>query len=192
LTCQEEFRIQNTPSVFEPKDIERLNLDTLDNEYKNKSNLLRKLDLPKTQYWEDLRKSTLKELEQLYNLSRITYQSYSNPKYLKQFNHTDSCLLIHSNSLIAGGDSLLNDWFELTSQNVKKNGMPERKWKEYHIKFNSKDKLIFARVEVTAFGWWNCAIKYIDDTENYFNTETRLKEFAKLFFKTRKFDCAEP
>jgi hypothetical protein len=108
LSCLNEFTFQKTPWIFKYEDLKNVHMDTLDNEYLYKKNLLLSLDLPKTPYWEELRKSKLVEVEQLYNLSKILVLSFSDPKYLRQFNKTDSNILKHANALIAGGDSLLN------------------------------------------------------------------------------------
>ncbi len=192
LAYKDDFRFQNTPDIFGIKDLERIHLADLDQEYREKSKLLSALDLPKIPFWDNLRKKRLIELDQLYHLSKITCQSFSDPKSLRQFNHSDSCLLKHANSLISGGDRLLNDWRELTSQMAKRNGWPERVWADYYKKLNSKDKFTHARINVTMFGWWNCAINYIDYTESFFDNEKTSGEFLKLFVKTVKLDCNEP
>lgn len=192
LAYKDDFRFQNTPDIFVVKDLERIHLNDLDNEYQEKSKLLMTLEIPKIQFWDKLRKRRLIELDQLYNLSKITCQSFADPRYLRQFNHSDSCLIMHANSLISGGDRLLKDWHELTSQMAERNGWPEKVWSDYYRQLNSKDKFTHARINVTMYGWWNCAINYIDYTESFFDGEKTSKEFLKLFVKTVKLDCIEP
>ena len=192
IAYTDDFRFQNTPCIFGIKDLERIHLDDLNKEYREKSKLLNTLDLPKIQFWDNLQKRRLIELDQLYNLSKITCQSFSDPKYLRQYNHSDSCLLKHANSLITGGDRLLKDWHELTFQMAKRNGWPEKVWSDYYKKLNSKDKFTHARINVTMLGWWNCAINYIDYTESFFDDEKTSTAFLMLFVKTVKLDCIEP
>jgi hypothetical protein len=192
LAHKDDFRFQNTPGIFGVKDLERINLEDLDKEYREKSKLLITLDLPKIQFWNNLRKRRLIELDQLYNLSKITCQSFLDPKYLRKFNHSDSSLSKHANSLISGGDRLLNDWRELTLHLAERNGWPEEVWSDYYKKLNSKDKFTHARINVTMFGWWNCAIHYIDYTESFIDDEKTSGAFLKLFDKTVKLDCNEP
>jgi len=188
LTYQNFFRISHIPSVFKPQDLERLNLDTLENEYIDKTRMLESLDLPNIEYWQKLRVRTLTELEQVYSLSRITYLGFKYPDYFKDWHFENPCLAKHANALINGGDSLLNDWFNLTSELVKNNCCPEKVWAKYNEQLKSEERLIHAQIYVVTFGWWNCANKYIE----YVKTEDQFAEFLKLFLKTDTIDCDEP
>jgi hypothetical protein len=161
-------------------------LDSLDNEYKRKSNQLRTFDLPKTEYWEDSRKGKLTELDQVYELNRIAFLSISNPRILKQFNHNDYCVDKHSKCLIAGGDSLLNDLYSLILDFERNNGNPANAQGKYDAILYSGDKFFNARLYVTSYGWWNCAIKYINRSNDINSSE---KEFRKLFLETKEVDC---
>ncbi len=181
------FRIDHLPSVFNPEDIKRLVLDTLDNEFNKKVKELRNLDLPKSKYWTNLRNCIMSELEQVYSLSRIAYSSYKDPISLKLWNYQDPCLRKHADAFIIGGDSLLKDWFELTSELVKNNCCPDKVWQNYSNQRSSKDSLIYAQVYVSTFGWWNCAIKYVNRCQTH-----DTKEFLNLFITTKTIDCDEP
>lgn len=192
LTYNYNFRINHTPSIHRPEDILRLNLDTLDNEFSSKYNLLKSLDLPKKEYWNELRKSILIELEQFYKLSRIAYRGYIDPLALKDWFYQDSCLNKHVNALVAGEDSLLNDWYELTSILVKNNGSPDKVWEKYNNQYASEKRFDYAKVYVTTFGWWNCAIKKIERSDDKFNWDKKNEEFLKLFIKTETKYCDEP
>jgi hypothetical protein len=161
FTKRESFTIVYTPVFYQPKLIQKYKLDSLDNEYKRKSDLLRTFDLPKTQYWEALRKSKLTELDQVYELNRIAFLSLSNPRILKQFKHNDYCLDKHTKSLIAGGDSLLNDLYSLILANERSNGNPASAQGKYDAILYSGDKFFNARLYVIGNGWWNCANKYL-------------------------------
>lgn len=192
LTYNYTYQITHTPSVFEPGDLKTLNSDSLDKEYNTKIIQLKSLDLPKTEYWNQLRKSIITELEQTYQLSRIAYQGYKNPEHLKNWHYNDVCLKKHANALIAGKDNLLNDWYELTSILVKNNCCPERVWEKYEEQYRSAQRLEYAKVYVTTFGWWNCAINHIERSNKKFSEEIRLQQFLKLFIKTEKKNCDEP
>lgn len=192
LTYNYHFQISHTPSVYRPEDIQNLNIDTLDNEYNFKYKRLLSLDLPKTEYWNELRKSILIELEQFYKLSRIAYKGFFDPSILKDWFYQDSCLKKHANALIAGEDSLLNDWYELTSILVQKNCCPDKVWEKYTMQYASEKRFEYARVDVTTFGWWNCAIKHVDRSDDKFDLETKNEMFLKLFIKTETKDCDEP
>jgi len=192
LTYNYYYRINHTPSVFKPEDIARLNLDTLDNEFNTKINQLKSLELPKTDYWNELRKSIIIEFEQLYKVSRIAYLGYIDPKQLKDWHYQDSCLNRHVNALITSEDSLLNDWYDLTSSLVKKNCCPDIVWANYYEQYNSDKRFDYAKVYITTFGWWNCAINHIERCDDKFDWKTKQEEFLKLFIKTETNDCDEP
>jgi hypothetical protein len=179
------FTIVNVPNVLTPEDIGYLDLDTLDNEYNQKLNLLKTLDLPKTSYWDSLKNSKMNELEQIYKLSRISYLSFKNPASLRQFRIQDLCLLKHTNALIQGGEFLLKDWLDLVSIRAPKNRCPDCTWKKYKDQLNSKDKFLFAAVYVNTFGWWNCAVEHIQYSIMSFGDKKRNEEFLKLFVKTK-------
>lgn len=188
FTKQESFTIVYTPVFYQPKLIQKYKLDSLDNEYKCKSYQLRTFDLPKIDSWEALRKSKLTELEQVYDLNRIAFLSLSNPNILKQFKHNDNCLEKHSKCLIAGGDSLLNDMYSLILANERNNGNPADAYRKYEAILYSGDKFFNARLYVIWNGWWNCANKYINRSNDHNGPE---KEFRKLFLETKTVHCDE-
>jgi hypothetical protein len=189
FTKWESFTIVYVPVFYQPKLIQNYKLDSLDNEYKLKSNQLRTLDLPKTEFWEALRKSKLIELDQVYDMNRIAFLSLSNPNILKQFKHNDNCLDKHSKCLIAGGDSLLNDLYSLILAMEKNNGNPASAYRKYEAILYSGDKFFNARLYVIWYGWWNCANKYINRSNDLTSSE---KEFRKLFLETKTVRCDEP
>lgn len=192
LTYNYTYQITNTPSVFKPEDVKSLNPDSLDKEYNTKISQLKILDLPKTEYWNELRKSIIIELEQTYQLSQIAYQGYINPVHLKNWHYNDACLKKHADALIAGKDNLLNDWYELTTILVKENFCPEKVWEKYEEQYKSAQRLEYAKVYVTTFGWWNSAINHIERSDKKFNENTKQQQFLKLFITTDKKECDEP
>lgn len=181
------FRIEKTPSVFKPKDIALLNLDSLNREYEVKKKHLTELDLPKNKNWENARAKALYEVEQTYYLSKIVYQSFNNPQVFKDFKAQDSVLQKHTLALLKGGEVLLKDWYDLTITQAEKNGWPARVWETYYKQRNSSDSLLYARIEVTTFGWWNCAIEYA----RFVDAEEMLKTFDQLFIKIRTIECED-
>ncbi|MCX8473732.1 MAG: hypothetical protein ORN85_08790 [Sediminibacterium sp.] len=179
-------------TVFEKEDIKKLNIETLDNKFNSKYKILQSLDLPNTEYWKELRASLLTEMEQFYKIRRIYYQSFldSTPFVLKNWFYQDSCLSKHANALIVGKDSLVKDWYELTSILVKSNCCPDRVWKEFNIKNASNNRFDYAKIYVTTFGWWNCALKYLERSNDKFDESTKIDTFNKLLIKTKK-NCEE-
>jgi hypothetical protein len=181
------FRIEKTPSVFKPGDIARLNLDSLNKEYEDKKKILTELDLPRNKDWDDARAKALYEVEQIHYLSKIVYQSFDNPQVFKDFKAQDSTFKQHTQALLKGGDLLLKDWYELTIKQAEKNALPSKVWAKYYEQSKSNNKLLYARIEVTTFGWWNCAIVYA----GFVDSEMMQKTFKKLFVKIRTIECED-
>lgn len=91
--------------------------------------------------------------------------------------------------MINGGNDLLALWLEINRESRRKNLSPENVRNIYERQFNSPDKLLYARIEVMTYGWWNCAndfIEYDQDDDRY------QREFKKLFTRVKTIGCDEP
>lgn len=187
LTKWDEFRIQYTPPVFTVEDIEQLSLDSLHQEYNAKKQKLNSLDLPDIAEWERIRQEIAAEIDQSYHLSKIAYSAYKSaaPTVLREFAHQDSCLDKYSEALITGGDRLLDVWGDLIAQQAEKNAEPDLIWARYQEQGASNEKHVYAKIDVLTFGWWNCAINYVD----YFDPAKAISTFATLFVSTKKIHC---
>jgi hypothetical protein len=183
------YPISTDATVFELEDLKKLNVAALDKEYNSKSNELKKLDIVKLPYWEAVRQKKLKELEQVYKLSRATILAHDNPAVLKDHTSAQACIKKYAYPLINGGNELLRAWQQLNEEARKKNADPERVRKKYEQQFNSPNKYKYALIEVMTFGWWNCANNFIEYDESH---ERHEREFRKLFTRVRTVECEEP
>ena len=183
------YRIETDATPRRIEDIKKLNPAALDREYSQKAGELKKLDIIRSPYWEALRRKKLKELEQVYQLSRTTMLAYENPAWIKKHPFADSCIRKYAGPLATGGDELLRAWREVNEASRRVNADPERLRKIFESEMRSPDKFVFARVEVMTFGWWNCANDFIEYEGNYDRHE---REFRKLFVRTRTVRCDEP
>lgn len=177
------------PVPFKFEDLKKQSVDALDKEYSLRTDALKQLNLVKGEYWEMLRQKQLKELEQTYQLSRATMLGYENPARLKDVKFADACVQKYINPLTNGGDELLAIWREQDVEMRQKHSHPEIVEREFNEQFNSPEKFQYARMDVMAFGWWNCANALIDRDEN---GEEYAKEFKKLFKRTKTVECDEP
>ncbi len=175
-------------TVFEPEDIKKLNTDTLTQEYSNMMNKYKTMKIVSIPFWEKLKEKHIQELQEEYKLKKITIEAYSNPSILIKNEYTQYCTdyakILASNK----PDEMLKAWKKLAEEQKLKNGSPDEFMKEFYIKYNSKDKLLYAKVELMAFGWWNCANEHITRTSR---DSTDEQEFQKLF-KNIKSQCDEP
>ncbi len=188
LFAPESFDIQTDVTAWKYEEIKNLNVAALDKEYESKSIALKKLDIVKSAYWGSLRERKLKELKQVYELSRLTMLGYDEPAKLKEAAFAESCVVKYANPLILGGDELLAIWEDVNKDSRRKNGDPERIKKIFEAEYDSPDRFKFARVEVMSFGFWNCANSLIE-REEYDGTHE--EEFKKLFKRTKTIFCDE-
>jgi hypothetical protein len=183
------FDIQTDATVWKYEEIKNLSVAALDKEYESKSTALKNLDIVKSSYWESLRQRKLKELKEVYELSRVTIIAYSEPARLKETTFAASCVTRFANPLINGGKELLASWRTVNEDTRRNNGDPERIKKIFEAEYDSPDRYKYARVEVMSFGFWNCANALIE-REEY--DGARVEEFKKLFKRTKTVACDEP
>ncbi len=169
--------------------VRNLDIARLENEYSAKKTELENLKLVKSVYFENLRRRVLKQLDQTYELSKVTVTAYKNPKVLKQFNFAQSCAEKFADPLISGGDLLLKTWLEINTKSRENNGDPGYVKRLYEERYNSSDRFSYAQNEVMTFGWWNCANAFIEYVDDSGKSE---KEFKKVFKRTKKIGCDEP
>lgn len=177
-----------TATVWKYEEIESLNFAQIEVEYKRKSVELKNLNIVKSPFWELQRQLRLKELEQYYWLVKTTMASYKRRESLREYPYAESCKAKYAEPLIASGDSLLKVWEMVNIETRNNNADPARIKRIFDEQRKSPDALKFAVVEVTAFGWWNCANALIDQG----NYEIREKNFRKLFTRVRTVYCEEP
>ncbi|MGA3012445.1 MAG: hypothetical protein ABSD71_00275 [Bacteroidales bacterium] len=163
---------------LKPENLKNINTESLKKEYSEKINQLKKLDIIKSIFWEDLREDVLKEIEQEFTYTETIIQSFKNPEKLKQYDSLNVCAKF-TDALLKGGEQLLITWKELNQEQQKNNACPECVIKEFNQKYNSPNKLDYARIEVVTFGWGNCITlkSYVPDWK------LLDAEFRKIFIK---------
>jgi hypothetical protein len=185
-----DFNIDfTTATVWKYEEINSLNFAPIEAEYQKKSAELKNLNIVKLPYWEARKQQKLKEIEQYYWLIKTTMASYKTPKSLRDYPYAESCKTKYAEPMIAGGDSLVQIWEAVNIESRKNNSDPNRIKRIFDEQRASADALKFALVEVTAFGWWNCANAQIDQGDDYAIQE---KNFRKLFSRIRTIRCDEP
>jgi hypothetical protein len=189
LFVLDNFRIQTDATPVTIAGIKAISVEALDREYNAKADNLRKLDIISSPYWNALRQKRLRELEQVYKLSRVTMLGYANPAVLKEYASADTCMKKYADPLMNGGNELLAAWLKLNEEHRKLNASPERLRNEFERQFNSPDKYKYAQLEMMRFGWWNCANQFIQYDEAY---EEHEREFKKLFTRVKTISCDEP
>lgn len=169
------------------EDIDKLSSDKLLSEYIEKKALYNRKTVS-TPFWNKLKAARLQELEDEYQLKKITIEAYSNPSVLLNNKYSKYCSeyaqVLSSNDTI----ELLQSWQNLLEKQKITNGAPEKLIERFNEKYNSKERLTYAKIELMTYGWWNCGnsqIKRVNDDG------TMEKEFNKLFLQI-KTECDEP
>jgi len=187
-----EFRLTNSPMVFQPSDLRTLDSNKLCNEYRKKGVELEALDLPNTAFWQDYKTRTIEEQQSYFRLSIINYRSYYDLKALYTYTYTDSCIDQHIHALNSDTATLLKDWLLVRQLMAGRNGYPQKVMSEYNRMLNTEIRLTYAKIDILNFGWWNCAIKYLSRVEDTYSQDMVLKELDALFISTKTIDCDEP
>lgn len=186
-----EFGLNYDATVWNFQDISKLNVNALDASYSKAATELKQLSIVRSPFWENVRQKKLAEIEQVYRLSRATMIAYTRPEALTEYQGAESCKSKYASALIAGGEALLTVWRSVNLESQSKNADPARLQRIFAEQMASPDRLKFALVETMAFGWWNCANEFIEYDQGD-NSETREREFRKLFIRVRRLGCDEP
>lgn len=176
--------------VWKYEDIAKLDLAAYEKEYAEKSKKLRELDIVKVPYFESLRRDVLKEMEQLYHLTRTTAVAWTRPEVLRDYPGADACKAKFAGPLIAGGEELVKAWRGVNLESQKRNADPKHLQKRFDEENASPDRLKFALVETMVFGWWNCA----NDARQYVERArdgSADVQFRKLFRRVKEV-CEDP
>lgn len=139
-------------------------------------------------YWEKVKADKIHELEDIYELKKIAIEAYSNPSVLLNNRFSKNCTE-YAKALISNDTILLlKTWNNLAEKQKKNNGSPEKFMQRHLEKYNSKDRISYAKQEIMTYGWWNCANAAVF---NVYDDGSAEKEFNKLFTNVT-FECDEP
>jgi hypothetical protein len=180
--------LENGRSVYEPADIDKLDLRALTAEYTEKKGRLEKLEIINSPYWITLKKQLLQQLNDEYALDKIEMQAFDAPEVLLNNRFSKSCERFVTALNATDTSILLATWRSFCEELKAKNGSPESFMAKFNEKYNSPQKLVYAKIDLLTFGWGNCAN---DLTFHVVNDGTAEKEFEKLFTNVKQV-CEEP
>lgn len=168
------------------EEINQLSVSKLTSEYLTKKTDYNREIIPSS-FWNKIKTERLQELEDEYELKKISIEAYTKPSILLNNRFSKFCneyaQVLSSNDTI----KLLKAWKNLVENQKSKNGAPEKFMEKYNEKYNSKDRLIYAKIELMTFGWWNCGNSTIRRLNDDGSME---KEFNKIFINI-KTECDE-
>jgi hypothetical protein len=83
---------------------------------------------------------------------------------------------------------LFTTWKAFTEEQKTRNGSPDGYMERFYEKYNSPEKISYAKVDLITFAWGNCA----NETLTHLNRDEKTEiEFNKLF-RNIKTACEEP
>lgn len=162
----------------------------IDEIYQSMIEELKNLDLVKSDYFNNLRKSYLKYLQETYKVKKVEFAAKNgNAKALKKYYQKNPTVKYYSEALIKGGDELMKAYEHLTKEQMKNNAAPEVLWNEYLRHSKSADAHQYAFKRVLTYGWWNAINNHLP---HVIVDGTQFEEYKKLFIKIDTEDCDEP
>ncbi|NEM99729.1 hypothetical protein [Pontibacter burrus] len=166
-------------------------LKELENNYSKAIKKLQSLDVVPAPFWQEHIKLSILQLEELYQLEKLTLEAHLNPKLLIGTAYSKQCIEYINGLTSEDTTHLLDSWRKLIEYNKSINGYPEGVERRYQENLRSADRLLLARIDLMTYGWWNCANrqrKYVKG----FNQEGQMtKEFKKLFDQVVESNCEE-
>ena len=128
--------------------------------------------------WLKLKKLKIQEMEDDYRAKKLAITAFANPAVLLTTAYAGDCKK-YARGLAAQNDSLiLQDWKSLVEERKHPNGFPEAYLAQFNAQSQSEDRLLYAKIDLLTFGWWNCANASIRRVEV---SEKMVGQFEKLF-----------
>ena len=181
------YQLSPQATTLQPDEINGLDTAPITADYNRLQQQLKTLDLVPQPFWQTLRKQTMDELDAVYRLSMVTVAGYKKPKTLRQYPAKGQCM-DYAEAMIAGGDRMMTAWEQLSVEQCQKNGYPKMCMSRYQQERDSAQSENYARINLMAYGWWNCNNQYVPHVVHDGKAPA---EFRKLFKKVR-FSCDEP
>ncbi len=181
-----DYLVEAPANIFEVATVWTINqmdstfLNPLDSVFRLNKAMLNSIVLPEGAFWKDLKAKRMTELEQFYFAKRLEILSYTNPSILD--NEKYSYCSKYAHALNGTEEELLSAWKTLHEEQKKKNSSPETLEARYLSELSSENNLLYAKLNVTVYGWWNCVneqLPYVQDSNGHI-----MKEFRKLFLQT--------
>lgn len=163
-------------------------LQNIQQQYNEQKNILIKMDLPPTAFWQNVRKTDLRTLEDVYSYYATEAKAFSDPAELKKSRFSKACQK-YVTALNSDEQTLRKAWENHIEFQASRNGDPEKVRSDFRIESASSEFRDYAMIDLITFGWGNCVNDQIPRVER---NEKMYREFENLFEKTETVDCDEP
>lgn len=180
--------LETDGTASKPEEISKLDANKLAEEYQKQKKYFNQMVVVNLPYWQKLKEERIRELDNEYELKKITIESYGNPAILNTSRFSKSCPEF-VNALTSKDTSVLMAfWKSFAEKQSLKNGSPESYMARFYESFNSENRLVYAKIDLITYGWWNC----VNQSLPHRNRDEQVEaEFNKLFSSVKS-ECDEP
>lgn len=180
--------LETDGTANKPEEVSKLDSNKLREEYQRQKKYFNQMVIVNSTYWQKLKEQRIQELDNEYELKRITIESYSNPAVLNTNRFTKFCPEFVKVLTSTDTAELMAFWKGFAEKQSLQNGSPESYMERFYAKYNSNNRLAYAKIDLTTYGWWNCA----NQSLSYINGDGQMgEEFNKLFIGVKS-ECDEP
>ncbi|MCA8830621.1 hypothetical protein [Hymenobacter pini] len=166
--------------TFEPADIDKLSLDSLEADYRTLHHHYQQLQVVPQPVWQKLKQARLQELEAEYKAKKLLVQAYTTPELLLTTSYPNKCTR-YVRGLATHNDSLTRiEWEQLTQEQAQRNGYPHTVRARFREQLESPEWYRYAQVALLNDGWWNCVNWSLPQPEP---TQRMQQQYEQLFAK---------
>jgi hypothetical protein len=170
------------------EEIAKLDSNKLGEEYQKQKKYYNQMVVVNSTYWQKLKEQRMLELDNEYELKKITIESYGNLAVLNTNRFSKYCPDVVKALTSNDTAELFAFWKGFTEKQSLQNGSPQKYMENFYEKYNSKDKLAYAKVDLITYGWWNCA----NHTLTHMDRDEKMEEEFNKLFSNVKSVCDEP
>jgi hypothetical protein len=180
--------LETDGTANKPEEISKLDANKLASEYQKQKKYFSQMVIVNVPYWQKLKEQRIQELEDEYELKKITIESYSNPAVLNTNRFSKSCPDFVKALTSKDTAELMAFWKSFAEKQSLKNGSPESYMARFYENFNADNRLVYAKIDLITYGWWNCVNQTLPHRSRDEEVEA---EFDKLFSNIKR-ECDEP
>lgn len=165
-----------------PADSSLLNIELVQKEYINKRAELLQATFPSGVFWLELQNTRLKELDQQFQLRKLAIQAFKDPQVLAKKTKDKTCNEFVK-ALTSGDKALLAAWKNMHEAEKLSHSDPESLQAVFDKHWNSPEQMIWAKIELLRYGWWNCVDQSATHVTDFSAIE---QQFKALFSEVRE------
>ena len=189
---QPDFGAPIVPYVPDPQAVAKVDLGKFDQQCSKVLKTIREIELVPLKGIEDYRQAKVDEVEDACRFGNAQIRGLRNPSALREYTRAPSCS--HFIDALEGKTDIMKVFRETAAQQCSDNASPQRCRDETLKEADKADGAARMRLNLTTFGWNNCATKFTAGTVGLKSQEQLRSGLQKQFrqmFKVRS-KCENP